>query len=395
MNLRNLFYVIPDYVWVHIVCKKGSYKTQVFTFGNIFDKINTRKGDAYMFEKNLKYYRLQKNMSMKELAAAVGVTSMAISNYESGKRKPEIEIINKMAEVLEIRVVDFLNRRNNGLKYQHFEFRKNSSLTKGQQEYVKESVEEYFSRFFDAVEYLGGNPLPNAPECHVLELTDCYRTDAINLRKHMGFSDTGPIDEIISILENKGILVVEIEIDNDSFSGINGLVNEYPYIAINKGITPERKRTTIIHELAHLIFNWDEKNEKENEKRATAIAGAFLITDSDLYRELGQRKTALTKDLILVCQEYGVSMYLLVKRAAQAGIMSSSLEKNFYMKANKADWKRNEPSRIKNPEEPTLFRQMVLRAINEEGVSVQKGAELLKMPYSEVENFCGLVEVLS
>ena len=58
-----------------------------------------------MFEKNLKYYRLQKNMSMKDLATAVGVTSMAISNYESGKRKPEIEIINKLAEVLGIKVV--------------------------------------------------------------------------------------------------------------------------------------------------------------------------------------------------------------------------------------------------------------------------------------------------
>ena len=40
-----------------------------------------------MFEKNLKYYRLKKNMSMKDLAEACGVTSMAISNYESGKRK--------------------------------------------------------------------------------------------------------------------------------------------------------------------------------------------------------------------------------------------------------------------------------------------------------------------
>ena len=349
-----------------------------------------------MFEKNLKYYRLQKNMSMKDLATAVGVTSMAISNYESGKRKPEIEIINKMAEVLGIKVVDFLNRRNSGLNYQHFEFRKNSTLTKGQQEYVRESVEEYFSRFFDAVEFLGGNPLPDPPECHVIKLTDDYCTDAINLRRHMGFSETGPVDEIIGILENKGILVVEIEIESDKFSGINGLVNEYPYIAINKGINPERKRTTIIHELAHLMFKWDdEDDEKANEKRATAIAGAFLITNKDLYRELGQKKTALTKDMILVCEEYGISMYLLVKRAAQAHIMSSSLEKEFNIKANKANWRKHEPSRVRRPEEPLLFRQLVLRAINEEGVSIQKGAELLKVPYLEVEKYCGLVEVLS
>lgn len=37
-----------------------------------------------MFSKNLKYYRLKKNMSKKELASLVQVTPMAISYYENG-----------------------------------------------------------------------------------------------------------------------------------------------------------------------------------------------------------------------------------------------------------------------------------------------------------------------
>ena len=41
-----------------------------------------------MFEKNLKYYRLKNKMTRKALAEAIGVTPMAISNYESGKRRP-------------------------------------------------------------------------------------------------------------------------------------------------------------------------------------------------------------------------------------------------------------------------------------------------------------------
>ncbi|MCD8018491.1 MAG: hypothetical protein LUF92_02570 [Clostridiales bacterium] len=35
-------------------------------------------------------------------------------------------------------------------------------------------------------------------------------------------------------------------------------------------------------------------------------------------------------------------------------------------------------------EEPTLFLQMVLRAVSENEISVQKGAELLKQPYTFV-----------
>ncbi|MCR5058421.1 MAG: helix-turn-helix domain-containing protein, partial [Clostridiales bacterium] len=37
-----------------------------------------------MFNKNLKYYRLQKNMSKKELADKCGVSAMAITHYENG-----------------------------------------------------------------------------------------------------------------------------------------------------------------------------------------------------------------------------------------------------------------------------------------------------------------------
>ena len=346
-----------------------------------------------MFEKNLKYYRLKNNMSMKDLAEACGITPMAISNYESGKRKPDMELIDKLADALGIHVVDFLEARNANLSFEHKEFRKHSALTKSQQEFIRESVEEYFSRFFDAVECLGGNPLPTPPKCLQIEQTGDYEKDARQLRDELGLQEEGPIDELIGILENKGIMVLEIDIDNDHFFGMNGKVNEYPYIVINKGINPERKRTTILHELAHIMFSWDEEKEKENEKYATAIAGAVLISKNDLFRELGQRKTALTKDLILVCEEYGISMYLLVKRAAQVGIMSENLEKDFYIRANKADWRKNEPRRVKKIEEPLLFKQLVFRAVNEEGVSTQRGAELLKIPVSEMEEYCGLVEV--
>jgi transcriptional regulator with XRE-family HTH domain len=207
-----------------------------------------------MFEKNLKYYRLKKNMSMKDLAEACGVTPMAISNYESGKRKPDMDTINKLAAALGVYVVDFLASRNTNLFFKHCEFRKHSSLTKSQQEYVKEAVEEYFSRFFDVIECLGGNPLPNPPKCHTLIRTGNPEKDAKQLRQILGLHENGPVDELMGILENKGILVLELDIENDHFSGMNGFVNDYPYIAINKNMSPERKRTTILHELAHLMF---------------------------------------------------------------------------------------------------------------------------------------------
>lgn len=348
-----------------------------------------------MFEKNLKYYRLKNNMSIKKLSDVSGISSMAISNYEHGKRRPDIETINRLADALGIQVMDFLASRNTHISFDHREFRKHSTLTKSQQEFICESVEEYFGRFFDAVECLGGNPLPDPPECCSVSRTGSVEEDAKKLRLALGFQTEGPIGELVGILENKGFLVMELNLNNNHFAGMNGFVNQYPYIVINANMRPERKRTTILHELTHLMFIWNDENEKENEKEATAIAGAMLIPEKDLFRELGIRKAAITKDMTFVCREYGISMYLLVKRASLVGIISESLAKDFYIKANKADWRTKEPQRVKTIEKPLLFKQLVCRAVNETGINMQRGAELLQVSVSEIEDYCGLMEVNS
>ena len=56
-----------------------------------------------MFSKNLKYYRLKKNMNKKELASLVGVTPMAISHYENGMRRPGMEVVKALAKALDVR----------------------------------------------------------------------------------------------------------------------------------------------------------------------------------------------------------------------------------------------------------------------------------------------------
>ncbi len=55
--------------------------------------------------------------------------------------------------------------------------------------------------------------------------------------------------------------------------------------------------------------------------------------------------------------------------------------------ASKAGWRKNEPTQIER-ERPALFEQLVYRAINENDISFQKGAELLKVPYDEIVSKC-------
>ena len=165
-----------------------------------------------------------------------------------------------------------------------------------------------------------------------------------------------------------------------------------PYIAVNPRMTAERNRSTIVHELAHMMFTWPEEiDEAVAEKKATEISGAFLFPRVDAVRELGIRRTAVTGDMMVTAQEYGISMYLLVKRAEICGIIGKNAEKSFYIWAGQRGWRTAEPSRI-STEHPGLFRQLVCRAVGEDEISYQRGAELLGTSYDEIVSMCQICE---
>lgn len=52
-----------------------------------------------MYSERLRSEREKLGMTQKEFAEAVGVTEMTQNNYERGKRKPDIEYLNKAAEL--------------------------------------------------------------------------------------------------------------------------------------------------------------------------------------------------------------------------------------------------------------------------------------------------------
>ena len=336
-----------------------------------------------MLGKNLKYWRLRRGLAKKDLASLIGVTSMAITHYENDERTPDLQTVRKLTSALNVKLGDLLASRDGAHKYVHAEFRRNARFGVNAQEYVRESDEEYFDRFFSVVDSLGIFSLPEAPECHSLMATGDPDADALALRAHLGFSISGPIKDLIGSMENKGILIYLADIDNDQFSGMNGSVDDRPFVILNSNMSGERQRSTLIHELAHLFFKFERMSDKEVEKYATAISGAFLFPKEDAIRELGVKRTRVTQDMVMVAIEYGISMLLLTKRAQVLKIISDSLYKDFMIKASQHDWRKNEPTRIER-ENTVLFEQLVIRAIGEEEITMSKGAELLRITYAEM-----------
>lgn len=341
-----------------------------------------------MFGRNLALYRLRKNLDKKELALRVGVTPRAISRYEHGGSPPDIGIVRKLAAALDVDVADFLVPRNESLVFRHAEFRKQGAFPQKRQEYVRNLVEERFSRFLDVAGFLGGDVLPDFPAIHSLRLQDDPEKSAELLRRHLNLSVEGPVHNLIGLLENKGVLVLAEELDDRAFCGMNGTVDGRPYVVVNGIMHAARMRTTLAHELAHLMFAWPESMpERQIETLATAIAGAFLLPAADARRELGPKRTKVSNDMAGVCVEYGLSMFLLAKRARICDIISANAERRFYIEASRMGWRTGEPERFPR-EVPQLFKQLVCRAVCENEISPQKGAELLRMPIGTLMECC-------
>lgn len=337
-----------------------------------------------MIGKNIKYYRLKNGLTMKQLGELIGVTSMTISHYENGRRKPNLAASRALAAALKVRLADLIRSDGEQLQFCHGNFRKNAALSASNREMVYLTIEDYLSRFFVALDTVGGDALPAHPDLNCLSL---YEDDSFNARQFcqwLGVAPDSSMGNIVDLVENSGIIVCQLPIPSEHFSGLNGTVNRIPYVAVNSSMSPERQRFTIIHELVHMAFvGLNDTDSKECENRVNSIAGHVLFSDKAVYRELGVKRNAVSADMLVTAVEYGISMLCLAYRARECGVISNSAYQDFMIRASTHGWRKHEPTRIPQ-EKSSLFKQLVYRAIAADEISIQRGAELLKTSYDEI-----------
>lgn len=334
--------------------------------------------------RNIKYYRLMKRLSQKELAQRIGLNTMAVSNYEKGKRTPDVSTMRKIADALNIPMARLLASSDAGLIIEHGAFRKHANITQSMQELILGYIDRYLTRLFNVLSFIGEAAL--APVLHIERApASDYESAGQYLRSVLDLPANGPIGNITDILENKGYIICPVPIEERHFSGNSGMVNDRPYIAVNTTMPAERQRFTLIHELAHLVFIFDD--DQDEEKMVNGIAGAFLLPESDIKRELGPKRKDIRSDLRYIQREYSVSMASIVMRAYQTGIISRSVCEITQKWMASQGLRRDEQSGIQ-PEVSHLLEHLTVRAVAEEEITVSKAAELLERPLMEVRELC-------
>lgn len=65
-----------------------------------------------MFNEKLKAARKQKGLSQAALGKLLGVQAQTVGRWETGKSKPNLEIINKLCEILNVPLYYFINEEH-------------------------------------------------------------------------------------------------------------------------------------------------------------------------------------------------------------------------------------------------------------------------------------------
>lgn len=158
----------------------------------------------------------------------------------------------------------------------------------------------------------------------------------------------GPLENIVSLLESKGIIVLFIDSTSEKFDGITLLTDSnQPIIFINKEMPNDRKRFTLAHELGHLImhipFPFNIDSERDVEKEANEFASELLMPELEVRDDL----IGLTYSKLPMLKEYWkVSKAALIYRAKALNIITVNKATNLMIELSRSGERKIEKEKI-------------------------------------------------
>lgn len=333
---------------------------------------------------NLKRIRLLKNLSLKEAGNLLNMSAPAISKYEKGQIIPNSEKLIEFSNAYNVKVLELLKTSyNRELKFNAF--RKRQRLRGQNLELLKDIIQSKVADYLEVIE-LNQSELDKMEIKNYLcnSIEDAERA-ADDFRKDYGLSINQPIPDLINILENLGIIIIQIDNYNNRFSDFDGLseiVDGIPVIVLLKDTDGARQRFTIAHELGHLILNIENKKLDE-ENVCNQFAGALLMPKKAIIKEFGSSRLNISYcELEAFKKEYKVSMAATLYRLKKLNIISDYLYKKINIYFSKNRMKKQEPVPIP-PEESYQFNKLVHKLEISNIISLNKACELLGVAVDE------------
>jgi Zn-dependent peptidase ImmA (M78 family)/transcriptional regulator with XRE-family HTH domain len=337
----------------------------------------------------LKKARIYRGLTVAELADKIGVQRQTISMYEIGKSQPaDASVMKKISRELAFPEKYFYEHTSTSISGSIY-FR---SLLTTNKKYRSEQIikMEFLSHIFallhDYIEFPAYTPL-SLTEDTSPELAANALREAWNLGQ-------GPIDNLIAVVEQHGILVTSFKTstdDVDAFSELveNGSSPTFLVAYSNNKTSAARIHFDIAHELGHIyLHEWNEDIEeiprddfKRREYEANEFAAAFLLPAETFKRDAqsGPQTIAHYKQLK---KKWKVSIAAMIRRSHKLGIITADEYQTLIRIMQRRGQRKEEPlDDVLMTASPSLLKSSVLMLLQEGVFTPKEFMEVLALDY--------------
>lgn len=333
----------------------------------------------------LKDARLACRLNQSELAAEVSVSRQAISAFEQGEKGPDASTMIRIAEALGQPMAFFMSedRPMFGESSVRF-FRAFGTDTKRRnlmcEVFGKWSV-QILKYFDDYIHFPKVDLISVSPSLTSGRYTDDEIEEAADECRRAWGLGQGPISNVISLLESKGVGVFRYKVAEEKISAFSFWNGYRPFIFMASDTSSSvRIRFDAVHELGHLILHRgtgpdeleDPKRLKVIEAEANRFAGAFLLPRSSFPNEVF---TTRLDAFVALKSRWKTAIQAMVIRCRQLGIFDEDQTTNLYKQISFRKWRTVEPLdselQIEQPKLLNRAAQLVVEAGKKIGSDIQ------------------------
>ena len=303
----------------------------------------------------LKLARIYRNMTASELANKIGVSRQAVLQYEKNESKPKLETEFAIITTLHFPRDFFYMDNLDKIPVENTFFRA-LSTTKKIDLQTQEERTKFIVYIYEFLNNYFNYPQLDIPELDIdIDLNDKENIEdiAIKVRNYwkLGYQ---PIENMVNLLENKGIIVSTLDVKNkkiDAFTQVHKINNKERYCVVlsNDKQSVARRNFDAAHELGHIILHKNlEKIEelssgeqRELEEQANSFAAAFLLPRNEFFNDL---KDPLNLEYYKeLKRKWKVSIAAMVMRARQLGVIKNNQYIELVKSMNYRKWRVREP----------------------------------------------------
>lgn len=332
------------------------------------------------------------------LAAIIGISSASLSQYEHDTASPTQDVIDRMAEALNVRPTFFLRRYTESEPV--FFYRSLSSATKQARKRAMRKY-EWLTEFVSYFESVFDFPELRLPQFQAPQSIDRVSMDDIEnyaklARAFWGLGES-PVPNVIHLLERSGVVVTRIPLEADSLDGLSEWrASARPvFIIASDKASAVRSRFDAAHELAHYLIHRDivarpPEVHASMEGQAHRFAAAFLLPREAYLKDLVRPSL---ESFAALKGRWKASIAMQIHRCFDLGIIDEDGMRRLFISLSKRGWRRQEPGDDKIPaESPRLFRQCIDAMLQSGFKTRQQIADDLERSPKDVEEICGLPE---